>query len=388
MTIYFIQVLLLWVAGFFRKTTPDKTFRKVYLVFAGICLVLVAGLRQYTVGTDLDHHYAREYTMLADTSWKQIPKLNITYEVGYRYYCKILSIFSSNVQYFIFVTSLITIGIFLWFVYENSVDIVMSTLLFVLYCINYMYYNVIRQAVAVSIVLIGYHFLKKRDLGIIRYAAFAAFIVLASTFHSSAILCLLIIVFNIASRYPVRLLPSLLITLIVFMFYGELFTFLNGNVFAGTSNYDRYTSSGSIAAEGQGYFSRQPLGDVCLCAGALLLAYFLMVRKNRGGEVISAQHDSLAYRIQDERLIIYSSLICFICRLLVFRMNILYRVSYYFVPFVLLLYPLAISRLEKNTRIVVSTVIYIIFFIYFAWMTVAYAGNLYGTVPYKFYWEL
>ena len=243
MTIYFIQVLLLWVAGFFRKTTPDKTFRKVYLVFAGICLVLVAGLRQYTVGTDLDHHYAREYTMLADTSWKQIPKLNITYEVGYRYYCKILSIFSSNVQYFIFVTSLITIGIFLWFVYENSVDIVMSTLLFVLYCINYMYYNVIRQAVAVSIVLIGYHFLKKRDLGIIRYAAFAAFIVLASTFHSSAILCLLIIVFNIASRYPVRLLPSLLITLIVFMFYGELFTFLNGNVFAGTSNYDRYTSS-------------------------------------------------------------------------------------------------------------------------------------------------
>lgn len=101
----------------------------------------------------------------------------------------------------------------------------MSTLLFVLYCINYMYYNVIRQAVAVSIVLIGYHFLKKRDLGIIRYAAFAAFIVLASTFHSSAILCLLIIVFNIASRYPVRLLPSLLITLIVFMFYGELFTF-------------------------------------------------------------------------------------------------------------------------------------------------------------------
>ena len=123
MTIYFIQVLLLWVAGFFRKTTPDKTFRKVYLVFAGICLVLVAGLRQYTVGTDLDHHYAREYTMLADTSWKQIPKLNITYEVGYRYYCKILSIFSSNVQYFIFVTSLITIGIFLWFVYENSVDV-------------------------------------------------------------------------------------------------------------------------------------------------------------------------------------------------------------------------------------------------------------------------
>ena len=76
------------------------------------------------------------------------------------------------------------------------------------------------------------------------------------------------------------------------------------------------------------------------------------------------------------------------CRLLITRMNIINRMTYYFMPSILVLYPVAINAYSlKSNRKIISLFIYSLFGIYFVYMTLAYAGEFYGAVPFKFYWQ-
>ena len=110
-------------------------------------MILVASLRAPSVGIDLAGHYAKRFEQIAFYSWKDIPKFSAfsTYEIGYCYYCKILSMINSNVQFYIFVTSLIVYGTMGYLIYKKSSDVILSTMLVIFSCQYYMYMNIIRQ---------------------------------------------------------------------------------------------------------------------------------------------------------------------------------------------------------------------------------------------------
>lgn len=386
MIIYFIQALSLWATGIGRHVNKSFNKRKKYVVMAFMILFVVAALRKYTVGADLVAHYASRFETFATLSWSEVIEYgqrSVGYGMGYCIYNKLVAMIFPNLQFFIAITSAFIIGVHLWFFYKNSVDLVMSINLFVLYCINYMYFTMIRQAMAVSFVLIGYEFLKRRDLGIQKYLVFTGFVLVGASFHTSALLCLIMIPFDFLEFDRKHIIYTLIATAIAMIFYSQIYSLVLRIFGSMAGNYERYVDH---AAESAGNLNKQSLLDVFLCSIPFVLGYYsLVLNKNRNLRLSNLQL-SLVDRKTDSFLL-YMALGTLVCRALVFRMNIIYRMSYYFVPFTLLLIPRAVSGCKPKKRTMIRFILYVVFAAYFVLITWKYAQAFYGVVPYQFFWE-
>lgn len=360
--------------------------RRDFLIFSFGLMILVASLRAPSVGIDLAGHYAKRFEQIAFYSWKDIPKFSAfsTYEIGYCYYCKILSMINSNVQFYIFVTSLIVYGTMGYLIYKKSSDVILSTMLVIFSCQYYMYMNIIRQALAVSVVLIGYTFLDKSKRSISDYIKFTLFVLVASTFHDSAILCLVMIVFDKMQFKRRDILLSGVITMICYVVYSKLFVFVAKLISNDNGSYVSYMEK---TGENVGNINLQSIISLILTSGAFFIGAYVLIWKNRR-HIKNMDSKEVYVLTRNESFLLYMGLLATICRLLIFKMNIINRFSYYFVPFIVLLYPYAINQITYvPNRKIIRTAVYLAYGIYFIWMTVSFVEKFYGAVPYVPFWK-
>ena len=134
MAIYFLSTLFILGFGACFDVNKSRRRQAMYLAVCFGILILIAALRSREVGTDLAIHYARRYEQVALCSWAEVPAFSAstTYEIGYCYFTKLLSVINPSVQFYIAVTSAIIYGSIGVFLYRNSVDVEMSTLLLIL----------------------------------------------------------------------------------------------------------------------------------------------------------------------------------------------------------------------------------------------------------------
>lgn len=387
MLIYFVLAPIILLYGIGTKANRSDRRKRKFLIFSFVLMILLAGLRAPSVGIDLARHYAIRFEQIASYNWGQIPQFSAlsTYEIGYCYFCKLISTINPNVQFFIFVTSAIVYGTMGYLIYKKSQDVILSTMLVIFSCQYYMYMNIIRQALAVSIVLIGYIVLDRSHRLIPDYIKFVLFVLLASTFHDSAILCLVMILFDRMKFKRKDIFLGGVITVICYVLYAKLFVLVANLISNDSGNYATYMEK---AGENVGNINLQSIASLVLTAGAFLIGVYVLVWKSRKhGEPQRVSTDIYSLT-RHESFLLYMSLLATICRLLIFKMNIINRFSYYFIPFIILLYPYAISRISYVTnRKIVRAAVYISYGFYFIWMTVSYANNFYGTVPYVPFWS-
>lgn len=385
MLIYFIITLMIALVGIGIHANKNMKRRRDFLIFSFGLMILVASLRAPSVGIDLAGHYAKRFEQIAFYNWKDIPKFSVfsTYEIGYCYYCKFLSMINPNVQFYIFVTSLIVYGTMGYLIYKKSSDVILSTMLVIFSCQYYMYMNIIRQALAVSVVLIGYIFLDKSKRSISDYIKFALFVLVASTFHDSAILCLVMIVFDKMQFRRRDILLSGVITMICYVVYSKLFVFVANLISNDNGSYVSYMEK---AGENVGNMNLQTITLLVLTAGAFFIGAYVLIWKKK--ECYCDDTREVSSIIKNENLLLYMGLMATVCRLLIFKMNIINRFSYYFIPFTILLYPYAIDRITYTpNRKVIRTAVYFSYGLYFVWMTISFANKFYGTVPYIPFWK-
>lgn len=387
MAIYFIQILAIVAVGATCNVNKSDRAKKRFLFFAFGLLILVAALRSVNVGTDLATHYAKRYVQIASYGWNQIPEFSAmsTYELGYCYLTKFLSSICPHVQFYIAVTSLFTYGVTARFIYKNSCNVKMSTYVFVLTCTYYNYMNIVRQAIAISIILLGYEFLKKPTDKIKNYTIFTIFVLAASTIHSSAILCLLLIMFKELDFKRKHIFIGVVCTIAFYLMYQQIFNLVL-NIFGLSGEYAGYLTK---EAESVGHINKQSIFMLVTIALAFVIGCITLVIERKLNSRADEESMSEEYWLSDnESFLLYTGLLATVCRLMVFRMNIINRYSYYFLPFVLLLYPMSICNCKlRSNRRVVKWAVYIILGIYYVWMTVAYEASFHRTVPYEAFWQ-
>lgn len=386
MLIYFIMTSVIALGGVCTHANRSARNKRLFLIFSFGLMILVAGLRAPSVGIDLAVHYAKRFEQITAYSWTQIPKFSVysSYEIGYCYYCKLISMINSNVQFFIFVTSAIVYGIMGYLIYKKSSDVIFSTMLVIFGCQYYMYMNIIRQALAVSIVLLGYIFLDKSQRSIMDYVKFAFFVLIASTFHDSAILCLIMIVFDRMQFKRRDILISGAITALCYVLYSKVFILVANLISNDSGSYASYMEK---AGENVSNINRQSITSLILTAGAFFIGVYILVWKNRR-HIKNMDSKEVYVLTRNESFLLYMGLLATICRLLIFKMNIINRFSYYFVPFIVLLYPYAINQITYvPNRKIIRTAVYLAYGIYFIWMTVSFAEKFYGAVPYVPFWK-
>ena len=179
---FLITILLIWLA---ENKAKSKTIKTIVLILAIMPMFFISAIR-YDVGTDYDKRYMADYYTLAEG--KNVGNLEIGFKV-IDYIC----LFFTQEPYLLFVvTSLIILAIIFEVIYKKSSNKLLSIIIFFLCGYFFGTLNLIRQYIAMALVLLGYQFLMDKNQKK-AYIGFVICAILAFFMHSSSIVCFIML---------------------------------------------------------------------------------------------------------------------------------------------------------------------------------------------------
>ena len=179
MQIYIILISAIIIGSFLFKKK-----KKSYLFIICILMSIIAVLRNILIGNDTLNYY-RTFSSIVEIGNEYF--LSSRLESGYLFLNLFFSYFSKDFNAF-----LITISLFINFsicytIFKESKNPTLSLLLFIFLRLFFNEMNIVRQYIAIAIVLFSLKYVKNRNL-----VKFILCILLASTFHTSAIAAILL----------------------------------------------------------------------------------------------------------------------------------------------------------------------------------------------------
>ena len=378
MSIY-IFLLVLSLSGFLVK--KRKIYKHLALVF--ITIILVSALRKYTIGIDMYLHYAKYYTYIASSRWTDLYRFtgNSQYDIGYVVFCKLISYISTEPQALIIISSIVIYGGIWHYIRHFSDNAVIETIMFMTSFMMFMYMNIIAQAMACSIILLGMKYLAEK-----KYIKYSVFVIIATLFHSSAIICFVFIVLNqiplkrknvfiyllaliVASASVSRLLP-----LVVSRILPQYYWYLEGNIHGqGTSISTFYLLNVLIYV---------------MCVGTAIVINYLSGKvDNDPQKVVVEKGREHTVPQLSTNFLMYMGITAITCRVLVANIELIGRIGYYFYIFTFSLLGRSLSNInyKKNKQITTAVIVVLMVSFYVLFMESA-GTQSYGVVPYEFFW--
>lgn len=204
---YFIMLALISFCAFtiYILNISQRQKDKAFLFISFFILTFFSAFRGKEVGTDTDAYM--------DIFLKYVYGYSDPHsEVGYSLFNQFLSYISTNPQAIIIASSIIINLGFMHFIYHNSKNAWISVYIYVTLFYYFYSFNAMRQFIAISIVLFAWNFLKNGK--IIR---FILIVLLASTFHTTALISFLLI-FVYLWRRSIKLIPFIVLSTVVAVF--------------------------------------------------------------------------------------------------------------------------------------------------------------------------
>lgn len=353
MSIY--VAILFWIfISIFINFDSSKRRKKIFVIITFTALTIISMLRSWQVGVDTEQYY-RNFRYITYLDWTQYDILR--YEFGFFALSKVLSYFSINPYILIRVSSLIIIPSVGYFIYRYSKNVVISTFLYI--TLNAYSFNMtgMRQSLAIVFILYGFDSLINE-----KYGKYIIFIMIASLFHSSAIV-LIVLIFIIKIPYNKNSYrKNIFIIGICFIFYKYLFLVATSIL----GKYSGYEDSVYGASNYFGAVFQFSIGIIFYSICHYL--YFSKVRRE--------EFDS---KITMTALRLFSLATYF--QALAIRMNILGRMTPYFWIFGIIAIPNTVSNLKIRRRKEWILAIIIISFLY--WFIIAkYRPEWHKVIPY------
>lgn len=336
MTILLPTTLLIVLFSFIKNNDIDsEKENKIFFTLTAIFLIAVAGLRSRYVGTSDTNDYANMFENLSSyTSFGSYfagilkkGKFLIFSECAFHLFCYLLSKISDNAQFLLLVTSAINVLSVLFFIKNNSKNTEVSTIGYI--CLGSFTFamNGMRQALAMSICLLSFEFVKKK-----KFIPFLLTVILAMLFHKTAFIFLVVyFVHNIRwNRFNITVLPILLTA---FVFFADEITVIfdeaTGKEYADSESF----SSGGIVT----------ILIYLLCIGLTLLKPKTLKNNN----------------IRTAFILSLFGLFLYLARY--FVIDIFERVSYYFFFFILMLLSSIVDESENRNLMRLLVIILSVF---------------------------
>lgn len=182
---FIFTILLVYISEYKVKSKKSKT---VLRVMAVLPLLIISAIR-YNVGTDYDKRYVQDYINLSNGI--DVPNL----EIGFKAIDYTCLLFTKETFLLFIVTSIIILSIIFEVIYKKSTNKVLSIVIFFFGGYFFGTLNLVRQYIAVVLIMLGYQFLTSEN----KKKAYIGFIIcaiLAFLMHSSSIICFAILFFN------------------------------------------------------------------------------------------------------------------------------------------------------------------------------------------------
>ena len=154
-----------------------------------ILFLIIDGFRRSSVGSDLVvyvHLFQHKILTVPEISYL----FNSRFEIGYIIFNNLLSSISEHYTMLLF--SFAAITLFIWFyIFWNYSENIFLSLMIYFSSLGMLFYSFsnIRQGLSIAIGLLGFHFLVKE-----KYVRGILFILMASLFHTTGIICILFLI--------------------------------------------------------------------------------------------------------------------------------------------------------------------------------------------------
>lgn len=158
---------------------------KKYLVIIFLILTLFLTLKSKSVGVDAKS-YQKIFYDISKLSFLDVYNYD-RYEIGYKYFCKIISMIWNNYQFFLCIVSIIEMVGFYYFIKNYSKNYIFSLFIFVTFDTYIFTFGILRQAISLSLLLLSIKFLKEN-----KFIKYAALVIFSSLFHKTALIFILL----------------------------------------------------------------------------------------------------------------------------------------------------------------------------------------------------
>jgi len=342
MIIYFVLMVCSVMPSMIFNINKNSKTKKMYLVFIFSLIAIISSFRNITVGNDT-HAYYYNYMLTGNMEWGVL--FEARFEPGYFILCKILNYMSPNpLLLFLLVGCFISIA-FAIHIYRNSTDVILSTFIFLCMFFNSTM-NVMRQYLAFSIVLLGIELLKGK-----KYIWYCIISVIASLFHSSALVCLLYIVFIHYKYKRFHILLYIFIGTISFYSYFHIRHILQRivDIIPTFNVFSRFFDSSH-------HFDGSIVGVFWLkiIMALLLLIFYIFVSNDKSNEEFSFSISNIIAWLVSQMI---TTIMSFVSRL-----------TTYFEFIILTALPNSLERLKNGNsrvRIILTVLVYLFFLLYF-----------------------
>lgn len=327
----FMIAVVIYNIIFSRLLKKDKIKQdNCFLFMSFFLLFIISAFRAETVGTDTSN-YLRGFELIKNSNFTSLFD-SVSWEKGYVLLNKMVSFLIPQEQGIIVVSSfIILLGLFIS-IKKNSTNIISSILLYINLYYYFISFNMIRQSIALSLIVVSYTYIKERN-----FKMFFFLVLLSSTFHLIALVFI-----PIYFLYNIRLNSKNMILLLgafVFLYFGFDFLFKIGLFF-----FPKYTVYfGTNYFEGSGVLTT--LISLCMVALGIILK-------------ITQKSD------KEFDFLFILMLIGLLLSLFSQNMSLFNRMAYYFTIF-------SIFFIPKGLNMIKSKLIRIIF--YFPILTITFA---------------
>lgn len=327
-----------------------KHFEKVIYFIIGLQLFFISALRNTNVGTDLPVYLFHMYRV-NNLSWNELDSIN--FEYGYVLLTKIISSIYCDEMFYIMITSAIIVIGFMRYTLAFSKMPWLSIFLLIALG-NYTHsFNIIRQYIAIVIVLSSIKYIYEKKL-----LPFVLIVLIATMIHISALVFLILYPISRIKINSIYLTIIGLATFLVFLFKKELVNF----IFA---MYQGRTELNVVSGEGQGMLVL--LSFVTICG--------LFFKDN-----VLKKDDKLA--------IFYHMMIISIpLQVLSLEFSLFVRVVTYFSIAMIIMIPNVIASFQSIYERIIAIMIVCFFTSVYFYVLVLTGNNTSNIIPYMFIWE-
>lgn len=352
MTAWIVFLVLIAGINFIIGTkTPGR--RTITAIAVCVIMILFQGLRSVEVGTDLVQ-YKKIFEFYVDSSFRDslvLGKSKFAMEYGYSVFCKILSaVTCGNWQAYLILLSVFVNTVFVRFVYKYSSAPLLSIIIYLGLGCYVFTFSGLRQTIAITLCLLSYDSILKK-----KYLKFIIWVALAACFHKTAVVFLAV---GVVRNFRIKdsTIPFIVLIVILIQFLAmPIMLFITGNFLPGYA--DDINGDGTISE----------LAILLVCA--FMVLYFLC-----SGD-----------KNEKNKFLLNIAMLAAVCQAFGNVSTTTVRVTYYFLPFLAILF----GNLYKSTPYVRRKAVCVLFsvFVFGVLFIPSLLSHDLNVVPYTFFWQ-
>ena len=356
MILYYFIIYVTIIAAMF---TSEKK-KKAQIIALMFFLTLIAGLRHYTIGSDTISYF-RSYKQTLYYGVKIFE--HSRFEFGYVLLQYIISRVTSNFNIFLLICTIFmntSIGIF---IYKYSKQPIVSILMFILLRLFFNEMNILREFLAVCIILNSVQYIVDRKI-----IKFLIVVFIASLFHASALVAVpLYFLYRKEMNFKTKTI-IFSATIIIYLFLSNILIYITNKIGMYSNYVENFYGSNKLAS----------LLSVLISACIFIFFKFIYKKFKKNLSIKEIKHYDFLVNI---------SYITLMLDIIAYRISIFSRLINYYGIFKILVLsnvPTIINnRYEKYfCNIIVCTLFFISFII-----IMYYRPDWYLVTPYRFFWQ-